>query len=293
MIKSMTGFAAVTEETDSATIAVTLRSVNHRHLDTQFRLPASMAALEPRLRACLQPIVSRGRVEVAVAVQPRQAPLPVVEVNDALVSRVAEALADVRARGLVEGALTPGDVLRIPQAIVLREAMDPEVGAGVEEAVARTVARAVRDLDGMRVEEGRLLRRELDGRCDGLARLIDRVGAAAHEGEEDLRRRLSARLAEVAPEGTDPVLLAQEVVRFVARSDISEELVRFRAHLTHWATLADGPEACGRKLDFLVQEMNREVNTMGSKAEGTSVPELIVHAKAELEKLREQVQNVE
>jgi len=120
------------------------------------------------------------------------------------------------------------------------------------------------------------------------------VAAAALEGEAGVRARLGARVAELSADlPIDQALVAQEVVRFAARSDISEEVVRFRAHVQQWTGLTDGPEPCGRKLDFLLQEMNREVNTMGSKADGTGVAEAIVDIKAELEKMREQVQNVE
>jgi len=109
-----------------------------------------------------------------------------------------------------------------------------------------------------------------------------------------MEQRLADRVRELRTElQADETAVAQEIVRIAARSDISEEVARFRAHVSHWVTLADGPEACGRKLDFLLQEMNREVNTMGSKADGLRVSELVIAAKAELEKMREQVQNVE
>jgi uncharacterized protein (TIGR00255 family) len=120
------------------------------------------------------------------------------------------------------------------------------------------------------------------------------VAEKAAAGEDMLRERLARRVNDLAAElAADPVAVAQEVVRFAARSDISEEVVRFRAHVQQWSTLSDGPEPCGRKLDFLLQEMNREVNTIGSKADGTGIAEAIIGIKAELEKMREQVQNVE
>jgi len=146
----------------------------------------------------------------------------------------------------------------------------------------------------MRQREGRSLRTDLDGRLRTLAAAIDEVAADAERGEEALRARLVARVEELRGNlELDAAALSQEVVKFVSRSDISEELVRFRAHLEHWNELADGPEPCGRKLDFLLQEMNRESNTIGSKAEGRRTGELVVAVKAELEKMREQVQNVE
>jgi uncharacterized protein (TIGR00255 family) len=146
----------------------------------------------------------------------------------------------------------------------------------------------------MRVREGGYLRQDLDTRRAGLAVLFGRAAAAAAAGMSGLRARLEERVRELqagalADEGT----IAQEIAKFVGRSDITEEVVRFQAHLDHWVALSDSPEPCGRKLDFLIQEMNREINTMGSKAEGPSVSEVIVALKAELEKMREQVQNVE
>ena len=127
-----------------------------------------------------------------------------------------------------------------------------------------------------------------------LAELIERLRLAADEGRIGLEARLRERIEELRLElPIDQAMIAQEIVRAAARSDISEEVTRFRAHLAHWEALADGDEPCGRKLDFLLQEMNREVNTIGAKADGLRVSELIINAKAELEKMREQVQNVE
>ena len=127
-----------------------------------------------------------------------------------------------------------------------------------------------------------------------VAELIERLRLAADEGRSAVEMRLRDRVAEISAElPVDQAMVAQEIVRAAARSDITEEVTRFRAHLAHWVTLADSQEPCGRKLDFLLQEMNREINTIGSKADGIHVSELIITAKAELEKMREQVQNVE
>jgi uncharacterized protein (TIGR00255 family) len=146
----------------------------------------------------------------------------------------------------------------------------------------------------MRSHEGEHLRADFVGRHATLTLLIDQLAAAADAGRQALEARLDERVRELTTDvQVDRGALAQEIVRVAARSDISEEVTRFRAHLVHWDTLSDSPEPCGRKLDFLLQEMNREINTIGSKADGTGVSELVVAAKAELEKLREQVQNVE
>jgi len=153
---------------------------------------------------------------------------------------------------------------------------------------------ALVDLDSMRSREGDHVRSDLDQRRAIVADLVERVATAADEGRAAMEQRLADRVKELRTElQADEVAVAQEIVRTAARSDISEEVVRFRGHVSHWVTLADSAEPCGRKLDFLLQEMNREVNTMGSKADGLRVSELIIAAKAELEKMREQIQNVE
>ncbi len=294
MITSMTGFASVTHEAGALTVAVTLRSVNHRHLDLQFRLPASLQAAESELRAQVQRAVSRGRVEAAVTVQAREVATPVVELNDGVLLAVDAALASARERGLVEGVLTPGDVLRLPGVLTFREAGGADDPQALQAAVEAGLAEALDGLTAMRLREGAYLARELDTRVQTMRGLVAAMDVAAAEGEAALERRLDERLQALRfdPQ-VDATLLAQEVVRFVARSDVREELVRLRAHLGHWQQLVDGDEPMGRKLDFLLQEMNREVNTIGAKAEGTRVSELVVAAKAELEKMREQVQNVE
>jgi uncharacterized protein (TIGR00255 family) len=297
MIKSMTGFASLTHEDEHATVEVTLRSVNHRFLDLQIRLPHWLAAFEARVRGVLQRGLSRGRVEAAVSVQERRASAPTVELDVDFIASLATALDKARDRGLVDGPLTPADVLRIPQALAIRDrAIDtaPEEVARIGLSVEVAVELAVGELDAMRIREGDHLRADLDGRRNALASMIARVAELADAGRRQVEARLTERVHELGLElPVDQALIAQEVVRAAGRSDISEEVTRFGAHLAHWEALSSGDEPCGRKLDFLLQEMNREVNTIGSKADGLHVSEVVINLKAELEKMREQVQNVE
>jgi uncharacterized protein (TIGR00255 family) len=297
VIKSMTGFAASAREDERATVSVTVRAVNHRHLDLQVRLPASLAGLEADVRAIVARAVARGRVEVGVSVQTRQTSTFQVELNEAFCDALTRALEDARARGLVAGSLAPGDLLRLPQALAIREqaaAPDAQAEAELADRVRGALEDAVADLDTMRAREGDHLRADLEDRRQAVADLVERIAAAAAEGRAAVEARLAERVKEIARTvEADATAVAQEIVKAAARSDISEELSRFRGHVAHWSALADAAEPCGRKLDFLLQEMNREVNTMGSKADGLRVSELIIAAKAELEKMREQVQNVE
>jgi uncharacterized protein (TIGR00255 family) len=243
----------------------------------------------------VQQRLARGRVELQLSLQPRGGPTPVVELNDGFVRALTAALDAARDAGLVVGALTPGDVLRLPQALTIRERMAGEESGPTWTAIADAVlARALDALDAMRSREGEHLRVDLAARKAGLAGLIDTIAAAAEQGRAQAEQRLLERAREIsATLPIDQAALAQEAVRVAQRTDIAEEVTRFRAHLEHWDVLAAADEPCGRKLDFLLQEMNREVNTIGSKADGVAVSELIIQAKAELERMREQVQNVE
>jgi len=270
--------------------------VNHRFLDLQMRLPPIIADLEARVRALVQKHLARGRVEVSVSLQLRQASAPHVELNEEFAQALAAAVEQARSRGVISGMLTAGDLLRLPQALSIREQL-PDAGgvsAMLGTALDDALLTAIQQLEEMRVREGAHLRTDLDTRKALLSGLIARISTAANTGREALEARLLERAREIATTlPIDQAALSQEVVRVAQRSDISEEVTRFQGHLAHWDALSDSPEPCGRKLDFLLQEMNREVNTIGSKADGLQVSEVVIQAKAELERMREQVQNVE
>jgi uncharacterized protein (TIGR00255 family) len=297
MIRSMTGFASVSRETAVASVGVTIRTVNHKYLDLQVRLPHALASLEPRLRSRVQAHLTRGRVELTVSMQLRQPGAVEVQLNEAFAEALGGAIAAARAKGLVSGLLTPGDLLRLPQAVVVRETAleaDTESLADIGEAVDLAVDEALAALERMRVTEGQHLRADLDGRRALFHDLVARLAEAAEQGRAAVEARLTERVKALAADvSVEEATLAQEIVRAAQRSDVSEELARLRGHVEHWSALADGEEPCGRKLDFLLQEMHREINTMGAKVDGLAASESIIAAKAELEKMREQVQNVE
>jgi uncharacterized protein (TIGR00255 family) len=293
----MTGFASASRDGEQASVTVTIRAVNHRHLDLQLRVPQALAEAEMRIRTAVQRRLGRGRVELAANVTYRYSASVEVEFNEPLAVAVAAALESARSRGIIQGTLTPGDLLRLPQALSVRERpveKDPALLAELAATLEEVVEEALEKLDTMRATEGDHLNADLEARRAVLGRLVDDIADAAEEGRVDLQARLTVRVQELTADlPADTNAIAQEIVRTAARSDISEETSRFRAHLSHWHTLAQSDEPCGRKLDFLLQEMNREVNTIGSKADGLRVSNLVIAAKAELEKMREQVQNVE
>lgn len=294
MIRSMTGFASVSRDTDGVSAGVTIKSVNHRFLDIQIKAPSSLAGLEGRIKALLQQRLTRGRIEMSLSVDDTTEPVRVVSLNEALVVQVNAVVDAAREKGLVSGALTASDLLRIPHALEIRLAPPADVPDTAAAVVESAVVEAINALVVMRETEGQFLAADLDRRLQTLSVFVDTVEAGAAAGQAAMELRLRERLAAMPSDlQLDPAAVSQEVVRFVARSDVHEEISRMRGHVEHWRGLADGPEPCGRKLDFLVQEMNREINTIGSKAEGLAVTELVVSAKAELERVKEQVQNVE
>lgn len=291
----MTGFASVTRSAEHVTVSVTARSVNHRYLDLQVRAPQGLPAVEAAVRERVQARLSRGRVEITISTR-RSAPPDVdVAVDETLIAALVQAAERPTVARATKGEWAVGDLLGFPRVVTVSERTpDPEDEARVAGAVRSAVEEAIGELDGMRAREGALLRADLDGRVAAFERLVDRIAECAAAAAVSFQERVTARVAELGPEvEADPTLLAQEVVRLAGRADIHEELARLRAHVAHWRTLVDGPEPCGRKLDFLLQEMNREVNTIASKANGSDTAQRIVDAKAELEKLREQTQNVE
>lgn len=295
MIRSMTGFASVSREEAGQRVSVTVKSVNHRFLDVQVKMPSALASVEARLKAMVQQRLTRGRVEIALSWdQVDDTPREVV-LNERLLAQINAAVDRARAQGLVSGALSASDLCRIPHVLEVRAAAERE---SVSDDTAGLVERAVGDaLDAlviMRETEGTFLAADLDARLLTLLMFVETVERQAAQGQAALEARLRERLAALPVDlQQDPAAVTQEVVKFVARSDIHEEISRMRGHVEHWRQLAGGPEPCGRKLDFLVQEMNREINTIGSKAEGLKATELVVGAKAELERVREQVQNAE
>ena len=296
MIRSMTGFASISREEAGHKVGVTAKSVNHRFLDMAIKAPSSLGAIDGRLRSVIQQRLTRGRVEISINLELAAAPAYAVSINEDVLRQVSAAVDEAREHGLVTGGLTVSDLLRIPQALTISTE-----GAGaltVPEFALRlveeTVGEAIDALAIMRATEGGFLQRDLDQRLRVLTDLVDLIENEARAAQDGLEARLRSRLAELPSDlVADAAAASQEVVRFIARSDIDEEMTRLRGHFAHWTALVDGDEPCGRKLDFLVQEMNREVNTVGSKAEGIRVPELVVTAKAELERVKEQVQNVE
>jgi len=292
MIRSMTGFGSAAGLWAGRTVTVEVKSVNSRFREVAARLPKICAPLEEAVKKQVVARLERGRVDLWVQLDDREARPPAVRVDYELARTLAERLNELKERLNLAGPATLGHLLTLgvvgreedpaPDLEELKSVLEPLVGTAVEALVA------------MREAEGRNLGRDLARRLDILAGLNRRVGEAAAGAPEALLARLKNRLAELAAGLViDPARLAQEAALLADRADITEEVVRLDSHLAGFRRLLDSPEPVGRRLDFLLQEMGREVNTMGSKAQDLDVTALVLDMKAELEKMREQVQNIE
>ena len=278
MIKSMTGFASLTREDDAARIGLTLRAVNHRFLDLQLRAAANLADLEPRVRALLQKRLARGRVELSVSLQLRQGPRRRSNCRRSSPARWRRPSTSRASAGWSKASSRPAIccACRRRSSFASGRADGESLGEAFGAAMERALGRGDRSARG-RCARARAthLAADLTARKDALGGLIESLAAAADDGRQDLEARLAQRVKELlALVPGDPAAIAQEIVRVAQRSDITEEVTRFRGHLAHWEALTAAPEPCGRKLDFLLQEMNREINTIGSKADGLQVSEL-------------------
>jgi len=279
----MTGFGRGVAEHGGVRATVDVRAVNHRFVDLKLRVPVA-PALEEAMTAKIRGAIERGAITVSLFLErPRSAGVVRLEVARAV---HAELTALAHELGTAEPDLAL--VLAQPGVIAPAEIIDPDA------AVLAALDGALRQLSEMRIVEGRALTAELTLRLDELARLRGVIEALAAGVPDQLQKRLHERLARLLGDGTvDPQRLAQEVAVLADRGDITEELVRLGSHLEQARALVAGRGAAGRRLDFLVQELGRELNTIGSKSQHAEITAAVVEAKAILEKLREQVQNVE
>jgi uncharacterized protein (TIGR00255 family) len=289
----MTGYGHAAFEIEGAGFEVELRCVNHRHLDVKTRLPRGLAGFEGELRAQVAERLSRGKVDLNVRATAGAALADTVELDLAVAERYLAAARTLRERHGLPGALEVQALLALPG---VARVVERELGEdSARRALRAAVAAALDSAAAMREAEGAALDRELRGRLARVAALVDAVEARAGEVQRAVRDRLRKR-AEQLREETGPVdeaRLHQEVVWFADRLDVTEECVRLRSHVAQFLALLDGAGPAGRRLDFLLQEMGREANTIGSKSADAPIAHDVVELKTELERIREQVQNVE
>jgi uncharacterized protein (TIGR00255 family) len=291
MIRSMTGFGAGRGGAAAEELEVEIRSVNHKYCEVKVRVPRELAALEVELAKAVRERLARGGIDVSVR-RPGASAALAPRVDAALAESYVRAFTEIQARLGLPGTVTIADVLGA-EGVVRLEERSVDVDAA-REAARRALAVALDALVAMRGREGEALARDLGSRLDGVEAIVEQVATLVPRTVEHYRARLSERIEELTRGmPLDPARLAQEVALFADRTDVAEEVTRLRSHLAQVRGLLAGGEPAGRKLDVLVQEMHREVNTIGSKSQSAEIAALVVQAKAEVERMREQVQNVE
>ncbi len=293
MIRSMTGYGRNESVRDNVRLTVEMKAVNHRFCEILVRLPKAWGHLEDRVRKMVAQHVRRGRVDVSIAVDwSAQAPSSVA-IDWSAAEQYVLAAQRMNEQFLLSEPLRAKDLLLLPGVVQLQE-LSEAAPEEMEEWLLAVVEEASKDLLAMKQTEGRQLYEDLIHRLNLVAAWTKEVRQLAPQAVEAYRNRLQQRIGELAsPFELDQQRLAQEIALFADRSDISEETTRMESHCSQFVEQLTKDEAVGRKLDFLLQEMNREANTIASKANHLPIQRLAVDIKTELEKMREQIQNVE
>ena len=292
MIKSMTGYGSAKGTVEGLTISVELKSVNNRYLDTSVRLPRSFLFAEDAVKAAVQRHISRGKVDVFVSVDSSEAGDMTVKVNEGLLRGYMDAIRSIAKEYDLPDDLSALAVSRFPDVLsVEKKDLDAEaISAGIVEIAEQ----ALNDFDAMRLREGEKLRDDVLSRVGIIDRLVSTVEQAAPQTVADYRARLEAKMAEVlGSTGVDENRILAEAAIFADHIAVDEETVRLRSHMSQLNTMIRGNSPTGRKIDFLIQEFNREANTIGSKCQNSEIAHTVVDLKSEIEKIREQIQNIE
>ena len=293
MIHSMTGYGRGDGVNETVCLELESRSINHRYLDIRIRMPKELSFLESRVRKILQQRFSRGHFDIFINLAPGGEASKTVSFDEALAEQFIEALRGINQR------FSLNDQVQLSSLIQFRELFSVEEPVYQQQVLQTLVEEALSGsldaLEEMRSEEGRVICEEIQTRLNEIGAMVAKIELRLPQLVEEYRRRLHDKVTELI-EGTkvDDERLLQEVVFHAERSDVTEEVVRLKSHIDQFETFLEGESnSVGRKLDFLVQEMNREANTIGSKSSDIETTRMIIDIKSELEKIREQVQNIE
>lgn len=292
MIKSMTGYGSAKGQTGGLEITVELKSVNNRYLDTSVRLPRSFLFAEDAVKSAVQAHISRGKVDVFVSIDTSLADDMTVKVNEPLLKGYIEAIRHISEEYSLANDLTALSVSRFPDVLsVEKKDLDAEA---ISAALCEVTERALCDFDAMRLREGEKLRDDVLNRLETIDALVSTVERESPKTVAEYRSRLEQKMAEVlGTAGIDESRILAEAALFADHIAVDEETVRLRSHMAQLRTMINGNSPTGRKIDFLIQEFNREANTIGSKCQNSDIAHVVVDLKSEIEKIREQIQNIE
>lgn len=292
MIKSMTGYGSAKGTVEGLEITVELKSVNNRYLDTSVRLPRSFLFAEEAIKSAVQSHISRGKVDVFISVDSSAAGDMTVKVNEPLLRGYIEAIRHISEEYSLANDMTALNVSRFPDVLsVEKKDLDAEA---ISAGICAIAEEALRDFDAMRQREGAKLRDDVLSRLETIDRLVSAVETEAPKTVAEYRKRLEQKMQEVlGATGIDENRILAEAAIFADHIAVDEETVRLRSHMSQLTTMINGNSPTGRKIDFLIQEFNREANTIGSKCQNSQIAHVVVDLKSEIEKIREQIQNIE
>ena len=290
---SMTGYGRAFVESDGRQMTVEVKSVNHRFLDVAFRLPRNLMFLEDAARRVIGERLSRGHVDVFVTYRNLRTDARVVEADEALFNAYADALQELSTAsgGGMRDDRTLMTIARMPDVLTVTEAEEDR--EAVQALMEQALSGALDELVAMRRREGEAMKADLAGRVEAIGRMTQAVEARYPETVAEYTQRLKSAVRELMDGEVDEARLMMEVAVMADRSAIAEETVRLGSHLAQLRGLFESDQPVGRRIDFIVQELNREVNTISSKSQDIPITQLTVEMKAEIEKLREQLQNIE
>lgn len=292
MVKSMTGFGRAQADTEKMFISVELRSVNHRYFELTSRVPRAYGFLDEKIKSYLQTRIARGKVECNVTIEALDTDDVVVKVNHSLAKAYLDALSELETTYSLRNDISASTLTRFGDILSVHkeEADEDEIWKAVKEVLDKACDNFV----AMREREGEKLRADICGRADAILEKVAFVEARSPETVKEYNEKLKARIRELLDGAeVDDARVLQEAAIYADKVAVDEETVRLRSHLAQLKAMFDEKEAIGRKMDFLVQEINREANTIGSKAADFEINKVVVDIKAEVEKIREQVQNIE
>ena len=292
MIKSMTGYGSAKGTVEGLEITVELKSVNNRYLDTSVRLPRSFLFAEEAIKSEVQSHISRGKVDVFISVDSSAAGDMTVKVNEPLLRGYIEAIRHISEEYSLANDMTALSVSRFPDVLsVEKKDLDAEA---ISAGICAIAEEALQDFDAMRQREGAKLRDDVLSRLETIDRLVSVVETEAPKTVDEYRKRLEQKMQEVlGATGIDENRILAEAAIFADHIAVDEETVRLRSHMSQLTTMINGNSPTGRKIDFLIQEFNREANTIGSKCQNSQIAHVVVDLKSEIEKIREQIQNIE
>ncbi|MBQ6543267.1 MAG: YicC family protein [Clostridia bacterium] len=292
MIKSMTGYGRQTCAVDGMNITVEIKSVNHRYFEFSSKLPRNYGFLDEKLKSFFAGKITRGKLECYVSIEATEEPDTVVEVNRPLVGSYLAAYKEISEVFSLENDIKVSDIVKAPDTLIIRkqEADEERIWAAVSQVAASSLEKFLQ----MREKEGERLKADVSSRLDAILNKVAFVEVRSPETIREYNDKLLARLNDLLGDvHIDEQRILTEAAIFADKVAVAEETVRLRSHIDQMRVFLDSDEATGKKMDFLVQEMNREANTIGSKGNDVEIARAVVDIKAEIEKIREQIQNIE